>query len=226
MASTIPANTLRTSGGGGTIGSGSNLPHFRRDCPRAYSVLYYFSNISVDPQTKKVKTDAAKHSENTDYPLMNCITAMDYLLRERDVAQALVHLPKIDGFLACMQPSTKTGRLAPTPFAIEGGLNIFMGRILGAALILRSLGSSLSASQAACPTQNPNRSQEDCQAHHHPAARCEGAEFPFSRQEPNAVGGNEADNQTERPADGWSQFAEFGRSGAISKNTASPQQDP
>ena len=35
---------------------------------------------------------------------------------------------------------------------------------------------------------------------------------------------NEADNQTERPADGWSQFAEFGRSGALSSNTPSPQQ--
>ena len=72
--------------------------------PNAYSVMWYYSNIFVDPKTKKVKTeDAAEHFENIDYPLMNCITATDHLLWERDVAQALVYLPKIDAFLAAIR---------------------------------------------------------------------------------------------------------------------------
>jgi hypothetical protein len=74
------------------------------DHPSTYSVMWYYSNIFVDPKTKRVKTkDAEEHAENTDYPLMNCITATDHLLWERDAARALVYLPKIDAFLAAMR---------------------------------------------------------------------------------------------------------------------------
>jgi hypothetical protein len=68
--------------------------------PSVYSVMWYYANIFVDPHTKKVTTtDAAEHCEGTDYPLLNCVTATDYLLWERDVAQAVHYLPKIDAFL-------------------------------------------------------------------------------------------------------------------------------
>lgn len=71
--------------------------------PTAYSVMWYYSNIFVDSQTKRVQTeDAAEHAENTDYPLQNCITATDYFLWERDVNGAMVYLPKIDAFLEAL----------------------------------------------------------------------------------------------------------------------------
>ncbi len=72
--------------------------------PSVHSVGWYYSNIAVDPKSKKVKReDAAEHAENTDYPLMNCITATDYLLWERDVAQASFYLPKIHAFLEALR---------------------------------------------------------------------------------------------------------------------------
>jgi hypothetical protein len=71
--------------------------------PEVYSVMWYYSNIFVDPKTKKIVTsDAATHAENTDYPLQNCISATDYLLWERDTAMARAYLPKMDAFLDAM----------------------------------------------------------------------------------------------------------------------------
>lgn len=72
--------------------------------PTVYSVMWYYSNIFVDPKTKRVVTeDASEHAENTDYPLMNCITATDYLLWERDKNGAATYLPKIDAFLEALR---------------------------------------------------------------------------------------------------------------------------
>lgn len=72
--------------------------------PTVNSVMWYYSNIFVDPKTKRVKTeDAAEHAENTDYPLMNCVSATDYLLWERDRSGVAVYAPKIDAFIEALR---------------------------------------------------------------------------------------------------------------------------
>jgi hypothetical protein len=72
--------------------------------PSVYSATWFYSNIPFDSHSRKIKPGiAAEFAENTDYPLMNCITATDHLLWERDVAQANVYLPKIDAFLEALR---------------------------------------------------------------------------------------------------------------------------
>jgi hypothetical protein len=42
------------------------------------------------------------HDLNPDYPLLNCLTATDWMLWERDAAAAREYLPRIEAFLAAM----------------------------------------------------------------------------------------------------------------------------
>jgi len=62
------------------------------------SVTQYYSNAFLKNDSLEIAT-GMDHGENTDYPLQNLISALDWCLWERDTATAREYLPKIDRFL-------------------------------------------------------------------------------------------------------------------------------
>ncbi|MCX6625932.1 MAG: hypothetical protein NTY38_33685, partial [Acidobacteria bacterium] len=54
------------------------------------------------------------HGENTDYPLQNLISALDWCLWERDTAVALEYLPRIDAFLEAIRTCEQSNGLLLT----------------------------------------------------------------------------------------------------------------
>lgn len=74
----------------------------------------YFNNIASDDQTWAFEDDkkypgmclfshSGEHDLNTDYPLMNCISATDWMLWERNAEVAREYLPRMELFLRVLQ---------------------------------------------------------------------------------------------------------------------------
>jgi len=62
------------------------------------SVTQYYTNAFLKKNSLEVAT-GMDHGENTDYPLQNLVSALDWCLWERDTRTAQEYLPKIDQFL-------------------------------------------------------------------------------------------------------------------------------
>ena len=86
----------------------------------------YYNNCLPDDQTWAFEYDkkypgqclfshSGDHDLNTDYPLMNCISATDWMLWERNTDVAREYLPKIESFLQALQ-----GRADETGFFLFG----------------------------------------------------------------------------------------------------------
>ena len=77
------------------------------------SVTQYYCNAYL--KKNSVETSIGMdHGENSDYPLQNLISALDWCLWERDTAVAREYLPKIDAFLEAVRTHEQANGLTLT----------------------------------------------------------------------------------------------------------------
>jgi hypothetical protein len=77
------------------------------------SVTQYYTNAFLKKNSLEVAT-GMDHGENTDYPLQNLVSALDWCLWERDVSAAREYLPKIDLFLDALRKDEQANGLLLT----------------------------------------------------------------------------------------------------------------
>ena len=77
------------------------------------SVTQYYANAFLKKNSLEVAT-GMDHGENTDYPLQNLISALDWCLWEQDVTTAREYLPKIDMFLEALRKDEQPNGLLLT----------------------------------------------------------------------------------------------------------------